>query len=811
MTRMKVIEAALAFALLAAMSASGETTTIADLRLTNDVTVVVAAGSTQNVVRLTGGAYTITKFGGGTLNIYWTSNANAHVVVLEGVLALPRYAKPTAVFAKASFHVDASDPSTMETECVGGTNFVSRWYDADGRTCYAAKENEEARMPFVNPVETQNGLPFVDFGSLRTPYNTNDVGEALGYGASLKFGANKIAAEGITVAADTPDVVNGDWLAYAENSKMHAMSFFSSIDYLYGTGSRGIVEGAGTPKIHQSANQTSFWQGTNYLDGIRLYSSTTFSCDKRYPPGFHVFSHAPTRAWTYTHLAGARCYDDPGAVKTYVYGGQRIAEYALFPECLSQAERDELFLYLDTKWLPRKFASVEVCSGATFDASEGGVACNDFRSEGGATMLVGASTVKVNPIHPWNTVIHFDASATDTMDIVEVGGTNFVRKWTDWSGSGAYATNMNGDARMPFVNPTETLNGLPFVDFGSLRTPYNTNDVGEALGYGASLEFDTRKSAAEGITVAADTPDVVNGDWLSCHEYSKMHAMSFFSGVYETYGTGTRGFIESGGTPKIHQFDNQASFYNGINILDGVRIANLGNDVTYEKRYPAGFHVFSSEPKQVWLYTHLAGAKCFDPDGVVTYVYGGQRIAEYALYSSRLSDDERTSAYRALRWKWFAEPPMARSCAVLSVPAGASYEVMYETMSVGGTLTLGGTLKALGVSASNVVVSSSSATVAAPLTLAADAVMEFSRLPDGSFALLTAESLAQEGNVSVVIAASDWDGIGKGAYRLVRGPVSGFGKWHATCVGEGRIEARINVDAEGVTATFIKGLVVFIR
>ena len=106
---MKNRKAAFTFALCAAASAFGETVTVDDLCLAADTTVDVAAGTTQNVVRLTGGAYTLTKTGGGTLNIYWKSNETARVVVEEGVLALPRYTKPTSVFAKAHFHVDASD------------------------------------------------------------------------------------------------------------------------------------------------------------------------------------------------------------------------------------------------------------------------------------------------------------------------------------------------------------------------------------------------------------------------------------------------------------------------------------------------------------------------------------------------------------------------------------------------------------------------------------------------------------------------------------------------------------------------------
>ena len=212
-------KAAVALALCAATSVFGETTTVDDLNLTADATVNVAAGSTQNVVRLTGGAYTLTKTGGGTLNIYWTSNENARVVVEEGTVALPRYAKPTAVFAKAHFHVDASDPSTMVTECVNGTNFVVRWDDADGRTCYATncpskqigRTNPQNRRAFLRSC-FQNGLPVVDFGTLASKAYTNAQGVALGYGAAMEWSEPMVKTfrEGFTVFCDTEDVYDAE-------------------------------------------------------------------------------------------------------------------------------------------------------------------------------------------------------------------------------------------------------------------------------------------------------------------------------------------------------------------------------------------------------------------------------------------------------------------------------------------------------------------------------------------------------------------------------------------------------------------------
>ena len=815
-----------ALAFCAAATAFGETVTVDEMNLTANVTVDVAEGSTQDVVRLTGGAYTITKTGGGTLNIYWTKNENARIVVEEGVVALPRYAKPTDVFAKAHFHVDASDPSTLETTYVNGTNFVVRWNDADGRTCYATncpstlanRTNPENRKPFIRP-HFQNGLPVVDFGSLLTANYTDEHGVALGYGGAMLWSEPLTTfREGFTVFSDTEDIFDPARRAYGGHAASLFAAFARAANYrnLIRNGLSAINEESGA--FYANIQQCfPLSRSTNVLDLVTYYTANkntaqpvcTYTAIKK---GFHVLNGIANSAFlgSYPECFYADAFAAAkGGAGQYTFGGQRIAEYAVFPEWLSQAERDELSIYLKTKWFPRKFASVDVKAGATFDASAGGFESTFVGTEEGSVLLTGASSVMMNPIHPWKTILHLDASAADTMDLFEVGGTNFVGKWSDCFGNGAYArTNAAESSRAPFINPSETLNGLPFVDFGSLRTPYNTNDVGAALGYGASMKFNGEKNGPEGITVAADTPDVVDGDWLTCPEYAKMRGMSFFSNYTFTYGRGTRGKIESGGTPKIHQYDNQSYYYNGDNYLDGVKLA--GSTITYNTRFPSGFHVYSQAPSSASeaVYTHLAAEHCYESGVRQFKVQGGQRIAEYALYKTKLTADERTRAYRALRWKWFAETPLSQAVATLSIPVGGSYKVMYEHVVVGGTLTLGGTLQGLSVSASNVVVSSECATIAAPLTLASGAVLEFGRT-DGGTTCLTADSIMAEGNCTVLLKADNWGGRFGKQYRIVLGAVSG-GNWTASC-SDPKVSAKIVFDAEGAFVELSKGMMIIFK
>ena len=94
-----------------------------------------------------------------------------------------------------------------------GTNFVSIWRDRDGRDLYATncmtvwkcRTNPANRHPFLE-TDAQNGLPVMNFGSLLTSHNTNDVGAALGYGAAMKFSVSNLRfLNGFTVFADTDD------------------------------------------------------------------------------------------------------------------------------------------------------------------------------------------------------------------------------------------------------------------------------------------------------------------------------------------------------------------------------------------------------------------------------------------------------------------------------------------------------------------------------------------------------------------------------------------------------------------------------
>lgn len=793
-------------AFVAALAFADTVEEVDEIALDADLEVNVPAGVTRNVRRLTGGAHTLVKTGAGVLNVYWVRNEDAAIEVSDGVFALRPYPVPAAVFAKAHFHVDASDLSSLELECVNGTNFVNRWNDTDGGTCYATNSPKtsigrtdpvKTRRPFLRP-NFQNGLPVVDFGSLLTRAYTNESGIALGYGAAMNWSErmDNTFREGFTVFSDTDDIFDAERGAIGG----YAMAPFAS--FLRTANFRTVLPNARF--FENTTYSLPLGRGTNVLD----LTDTILPMGGygRSPGrGFHILDGITTSAYIGTQYA--YYFVDSFAAQLASntaepsFGGQRIAEYAVFDEYLSAKEREDVSLYLKTKWFPRRFASVTVRTGAAFEAGEAGVECGTFHDESGAKVAFGRLPLVIDPIYDAGAFFHLDAARADTLDLVSVNGTNFVAKWSEAAGGTAYATNMADEAPMPFVNPTETLNGLPFVDFGTLRTPYNTNDVGEALGYGAGLKFSASQNAAEGVIVVSDSPDVSGGLWSSCPDFTSMYGMSFFCHKTQNW-RGRRGKLRAGLPPLVYANDgNNNPYSNGTNIMDGVLLT-----ATRSTDYPtAGFHVFVSAPKGSETYgtwTHLAA----DSTGSC----GGQRIAEYLLFKRTQTDDERNRLYQALRSKWFGESnPRVHSYASLSIPDGGVFDVRYEGVEVVGTLELGGKLAAPSVAATTVIVSSSSAAAEGPLTLGANATLRFQRLPDGSFTSLAATSLVAENGCTMEVTASDWSHLGGKTVRLVRGSVSG-GPFTVKCNND-KIQPRVTVDAEGVSVSFVRGLMILFR
>ena len=781
-----------------------------NLTMTANTTVDVPAGTT-NVIDTLGGAYTLTKTGGGVLEVRYSKSASAKFVVSEGLLrfANPR---PDDIFAKAYFHVDASDLSSMTIEAVNGTNFVTRWNDTDGRTnrwathcttVWNCRTDPENRKPFLR-MNFQNGLPVMDFGSLLTKYNTNEVGQALGYGAAMKFDrTTPYIKEGFTVASDTEDY-------YTWTGSGGGMSFFSyETAYRFtrcgmtGTTALGVMNDNGQNNDY-FANGKSVW-----LDATLLTSHPKWAVPS---PGFHIVRIRPSADGNTTFNSFGAEFFGSSSGGNRSYGGQRIAEYVLFTNrtetgasAMTTNEAAMVNRYLRVKWFPQTVAAVTVASGASLDVEKSAnLTIAHLQDDGAADMSLSSGDLAVGALVNVGAVAHLDASATNTMTIIEENGTNFVTRWNDVDGGVNYAVDedttgaihqrTNPEKRKPFLNPTLTQNGLPIIDLGSAIYYSNTN------GHGAAFRFDgfPNLKVAEYLSVISDTEDLktrLSGQYGPAYTSYREKSSSF-----EGYNPGRRGQTVSGKNPPL--FYKVSSNYN-ISCLNGTNYVN-GVKQSYTYNPPDGFNIINLRPTTAIL-CNLIGRQVRYAGSNRVDTYGGQRLAEYMIFGSILTEEKRDRIYKALRTKWYGDPiAVTNYYNNLSLGATAAMEVKWDALMVTNKLALAGALSAPVAFAANVDVTGTGAAVDAPLTIPDGAALSFARQDDGAWTALSAKSLVAEGAVRVVLAAESEKGLGGTSARLVatETPMASIDGW--ALEWDGKYEASLSLREDGVWVEFAK-------
>ena len=569
----------------AVMSALADTITwegSTNIVMTAATTVEVPAGRT-NVIEELSGAYTLTKTGGGTLEIRYVKTSTTSVAVEEGLVRFTN-PRPDDIFAKAYFHVDASDLSTMVIEPENGTNFVTRWNDVDGRTnryatlClteYTWRDNPRNRKPFLRE-GFQNGLPVVDFGSLVCRQLTDENGRALGYGAAMTFNqTSPCIKEGFTVASDVDRVSELKKLA-VWTKDVYGMSYFShetSYCFVRASGSYAGSDGWGI--MHGNANNNDYFATGKsvWYDGALITGSPNGT---RPSAGFHIVRIHPTTDSTshtvFRNFAAEYISNTPSRS----YGGQRIAEYVLFTNktetgqsAMTTNEATRVNRYLRVKWFPQKISAVTVAKGASLDVDpSSNLAITSFADEGAADLVLSHAVTNRTPL--FGAIAHLDASRTDTMSITSANGTNFVSRWNDADGgsrfvvsedtTGAGGQRRNPENRLPFINPLLTQNGHPVIDLGSVMFRDVTNETGAALGYGAAFRFDGFPilKVAEYLSVISDTEDLKTakaGQYGPCYTSYREKATNF-----EGYNPGRRGQTVAGKNPPL--FYKVSSSYN---------------------------------------------------------------------------------------------------------------------------------------------------------------------------------------------------------------------------------------------------------
>jgi hypothetical protein len=414
--------------------------------------------------------------------------------------------------------------------------------------------------------------------------------------------------------------------------------------------------------------------------------------------------------------------------------------------------------------------------------------------------------------------LHLDASQTNTMTFAVENGTNFITRWNDVDGgsmyvvsdtaTGSFGQRTEPSKRRPFLNPAMTQNGLPFADLGSAIFVGYTNSEGAAIGYGGAFKFYTlaERNAAqvlEYLSVISDTEDLKTAP----KGKEGPAYLAFHSGnTYNGQNPGRRGTTASGKNPPIFRGSDNTACVNGGIYVDGVA-------KTYSYNPPDGFSVINLRPTSAVTCNVIGRSLRKNSAGQASDTYGGQRIAEYMLFTSVLDDAKRQRIYNALRNKWFgAVPATTNFYGTLSLGAAASLTVKYEAVTVTNMLSLAGTLAAPTVSAANMDIAGSNAILDGELVLADGATLSFTRLSDDTWTSLSATSVRAEGAVTVSLSDS-LKGMGGKSVQLIAtdDPPASLEGWTLNFTSSGT-RARLVLKEDGIWAEFLSpSLVILVK
>jgi hypothetical protein len=283
--------------------------------------------------------------------------------------------------------------------------------------------------------------------------------------------------------------------------------------------------------------------------------------------------------------------------------------------------------------------------------------------------------------------------------------------------------------------------------------------------------------------------------------------LAFYSGnTYNGQNPGRRGTTVLGKNPALLRKSDNTACVNGGIYVDG-------EAKTYAYNPPDGFSVINLRPTAAVACNMIGRSLRKNSAGQAADTYGGQRIAEYMLFTSVLDDAKRQRIYSALRNKWFGDLPATTNFYnTLSLGTDASLTVKYEAVAVTNALTLAGSLASPAVSAAKVAVTGSDAAVDGALTLADGATLTFKRLAGGSWTSLSATSLVTEGLVAVSLVG-DLKGMAGTSVRLIStdNPPASLDGWTLNYVSAAT-QARLVLKDDGIWVEFLSpGLVILVK
>lgn len=704
-----------------------------DLSLTEDQTVHVEAGQTLEYDALTGGEFTLTKTGAGTLQFKALDNPAAAIVVEGGTVKVAGETVTPSVLESAAIWMDAGRDAFTTTAGqdapTGWDGAVSRWQATGGSSSGVMNGLNPLFRPFLVPgAKTVSGLPLVDFGSQRKQDSEGLMVPGQGGYAILSERDSSTHAkqtgllEVMVVASDTEDVKT----TIADNKLGSGTESTRATPFVGSDATTGQICFGRCGRSESGVNSGIQNKGSSFdyaAKGVITLDGVVTTAETPYPDGLHLLEFQPTEGVSVVYLASDR---------VRWCGGVRIGAVVAFKTRLSDADRRALRRYLLTRWVPAPLRRLELKDGATLAfENAAGVHAGTLAYSGSSSLSGGSLTCDAEEgasgtiaptsgkwlygvgargrlpscagngcdvawyggwqsraaftlsATPW---FHVDASAATTVTAAETDGTNFISSWVDADGGAVYARTETG--RKPFLRKG-FLNGRDVVDFGAFSINYQTPG-----GWGGSQTWHDRKSGnavscsnvREVLTVAADTEDLVDN-----YENIRDTAGDYSSHV----GRGAPFIGNASNNPHFIR-GKRADLETGIPILltsvkpyatASVRLD--GADVAKDAPYPNGFHVVDIRSGQ-----NGCNADCFARDR--SYIFGGTRIAEFYLFESELSDADREGLTSRLMTKWLGADPTDVVAfenltvgAAANVSASESKYVVAKDFALAGKLSLG--------------------------------------------------------------------------------------------------------------------------
>ena len=446
--------------------------------------------------------------------------------------------------------------------------------------------------------------------------------------------------------------------------------------------------------MHRTYTTPAVTQGRFYLNGFEVAGTNTAYLGKFMQLVEH---HVNTNlvggtAKAVVCDAFGGCYDSPSA--TYIpfsNGGMRIAEYIIYTNSLTHAERVSVAQYLSRKWFgkniyytvtdekkkelsPMSASSVQLQvppgKDVAYESLEGGrltkigsgrmylktLLGSDIEVKEGELLL---SAWDRNLLVPPDSWLHVAADASDTI-VTENDGVALSR-WKALNLPGESLVN-HLSVKAKIVSAENGMNGRPLVDLGE-------KDKGAALKYEGvnstgltKTGFAVYDSAAGG---GAFFGSVVHGFPSRGFPHDRTGG-EYPPVVCDGSEHGTASWT---GIPAMRTAaaNGSAVFRRNGSVIDPFEVPFLFAPERFSFRYPAGRQILH-----------------FGAYGQSSQFNGGLKLGEMILFERELTDGEMASTEAYLAKKWFDvdTPGYGSAANKVEVDAGAKLTVLGEGFSV---------------------------------------------------------------------------------------------------------------------------------